>query len=129
MKDKLKNPWFWLGIVSIIFASAGIDFNSLTSWQLFGHALMSIIQNPVALMAVIGGVLGVFNDNSSKGLDKIKTIEMTDDSKDIPGVCWSNANNKWKAYINIDGKQKHLGYFDDIEDAIKARKEAESIYK
>lgn len=129
MKDKLKNPWFWLGIISIIFASAGIDFNSLTSWQLFGHALMSIIQNPVALMAVIGGVLGVFNDNSSKGLDKIKTIEMTDDSKDIPGVCWSNASNKWRAYINIDGKQKHLGYFDDIEDAIKARKEAESIYK
>ena len=129
MKDKLKNPWFWLGIVSIIFASAGIDFNSLTSWQLFGHALMSIIQNPVALMAVIGGVLGVFNDNSSKGLDRIKTIEMTDDSKDIPGVCWSNASNKWRAYINIDGKQKHLGYFDDIEDAIKARKEAESIYK
>lgn len=129
MKDKLKNPWFWLGIVSIIFASAGIDFNSLTSWQLFGHALMSIIQNPVALMAVIGGVLGVFNDNSSKGLDKIKTMEMTDDSKDIPGVCWSNASNKWRAYINIDGKQKHLGYFDDIEDAIKARKEAESIYK
>lgn len=129
MKDKLKNPWFWLGIISIIFASAGIDFNSLTSWQLFGHALMSIIQNPVALMAVIGGVLGVFNDNSSKGLDKIKTMEMTDDSKDIPGVCWSNASNKWRAYINIDGKQKHLGYFDDIEDAIKARKEAESIYK
>ena len=129
MKDKLKNPWFWLGIVSIIFASAGIDFNSLTSWQLFGHALMSIIQNPVALMAVIGGVLGVFNDNSTKGLDKIKTIDITDDSKDIPGVCWSNASNKWRAYINIDGKQKHLGYFDDIEDAIKARKEAESIYK
>ena len=129
MKDKLKNPWFWLGIISIIFASAGIDFNSLTSWQLFGHALTSIIQNPVALMAVIGGVLGVFNDNSSKGLDKIKTMEMTDDSKDIPGVCWSNASNKWRAYINIDGKQKHLGYFDDIEDAIKARKEAESIYK
>ena len=129
MKDKLKNPWFWLGIISIIFASAGVDFNSLTSWQLFGHALMSIIQNPVALMAVIGGVLGVFNDNSTKGLDKIKTIEMTDDSKDIPGVCWSNKSNKWRAYINIDGKQKHLGYFDDIEDAIKARKEAESIYK
>ena len=129
MKNKLKNPWFWLGIVSIIFASAGIDFNSLTSWQLFGHALMSIIQNPVALMAVIGGVLGVFNDNSTKGLDKIKTIDMTDDSKDIPGVCWSNTSNKWRAYINIDGKQKHLGYFDDIEDAIKARKEAESIYK
>lgn len=127
MKDKLRNPWFWLGIISIIFASAGIDFNSLTSWDLFGKALLSILQNPVALMAVIGGVLGVFNDNSSQGLDKL--IEPLDESKNIPGVCWSNTANKWRAYINLEGKQKHLGYFDNIEDAIQARKDAEDIYK
>lgn len=127
MKDKLRNPWFWLGIISIIFASAGIDFNSLTSWDLFGKALLSILQNPVALMAVIGGVLGVFNDNSSQGLDKL--VEPLDESKNIPGVCWSNTANKWRAYINLEGKQKHLGYFDNIEDAIQARKDAEDIYK
>ena len=127
MKDKLRNPWFWLGIISIIFASAGIDFDSLTSWDLFGKALLSILQNPVALMAVIGGVLGVFNDNSSQGLDKL--IEPLDESKNIPGVCWSNTTNKWRAYINLEGKQKHLGYFDNIEDAIQARKDAEDIYK
>ena len=127
MKDKLRNPWFWLGIISIIFASAGIDFDSLTSWDLFGKALLSILQNPVALMAVIGGVLGVFNDNSSQGLDKL--VEPLDESKNIPGVCWSNTANKWRAYINLEGKQKHLGYFDNIEDAIQARKNAEDIYK
>lgn len=127
MKDKLRNPWFWLGIISIIFASAGIDFNSLTSWDLFGKALLSILQNPVALMAVVGGVLGVFNDNSSQGLDKL--VEPLDESKNIPGVCWSNTANKWRAYINLEGKQKHLGYFDNIEDAIQARKDAEDIYK
>lgn len=127
MKDKLRNPWFWLGIISIIFASAGIDFDSLTSWDLFGKALLSILQNPVALMAVIGGVLGVFNDNSSQGLDKL--VEPLDESKNIPGVCWSNTANKWRAYINLEGKQKHLGYFDNIEDAIQARKDAEDIYK
>ena len=127
MKYKLRNPWFWLGIISIIFASAGIDFDSLTSWDLFGKALLSILQNPVALMAVIGGVLGVFNDNSSQGLDKL--VEPLDESKNIPGVCWSNTANKWRAYINLEGKQKHLGYFDNIEDAIQARKDAEDIYK
>lgn len=127
MKDKLRNPWFWLGIISIIFASAGIDFNSLTSWDLFGKALLSILQNPVALMAVIGGVLGVFNDNSSQGLDKL--VEPLDESKNTPGVCWSNTANKWKAYISLEGKQKHLGYFNNIEDAIQARKDAEDIYK
>lgn len=75
MKDflnnpKFKNPWFWLGLISIIFASAGVDFQTLTSWQLLGEALLSILQNPVAVMAVIGGILGVFNDNGTQGLDK-----------------------------------------------------------
>ena len=128
MKDKIRNPWFWIGLISVVFASAGIDFNSLTSWQLFGHALLSIFQNPVALMAVIGGVLGVFNDNGSKGLDNF-SYDDSDESKNIPGVCWSNECKKWRAYIGVNGRQKHLGYFDDINDAIKARKDAEDIYK
>ena len=75
MKDflknpKFKNPWFWLGLVSIIFGSAGVDMNTLTSWSALGQAVLGILQNPVAVMAVIGGILGVFNDNGSKGLDK-----------------------------------------------------------
>ena len=44
---KLKNPYFWLSIVGLLFASAGIDFQTLTSWQLLGEALMSILNNPV----------------------------------------------------------------------------------
>ena len=75
MKDflknpKFKNPYFWLGLVSIIFASAGVDMNTLTSWSALGQAVLGILQNPVAVMAVIGGILGVFNDNGTKGLDK-----------------------------------------------------------
>ena len=75
MKDflknpKFKNPWFWLGLVSIIFASAGVDMNTLTSWNALGQAVLGILQNPVAVMAVVGGILGVFNDNGTKGLDK-----------------------------------------------------------
>ena len=75
MKDflknpKFKNPYFWLGLVSIIFASAGVDMNTLTSWNALGQAVLGILQNPVAVMAVIGGILGVFNDNGTKGLDK-----------------------------------------------------------
>ena len=75
MKDflknpKFKNPWFWLGLVSIIFGSAGVDMNTLTSWNALGQAVLGILQNPVAVMAVIGGILGVFNDNGTKGLDK-----------------------------------------------------------
>lgn len=126
MKDKLKNPYFWIGIVSIIFASAGVDFNTLTSWSLLGQALLGILQNPVAVMAVFGAIVGVFNDNSTTGLDGLKTKVQSSPSNVI-GVSWSKSNNKYRAYINLDGKQKHLGYYDNLEDAVKARKEAEEL--
>ena len=67
---KFENPWVLLGLVSIIFGNAGVDVNTLTSWSALGQAVLGILQNPVAVMAVIGGILGVFNDNGTKGLDK-----------------------------------------------------------
>jgi len=47
-----------------------------------------------------------------------------------PGVYWYTYCNtpKWAASITIDKKRKHLGYFDDLEEAIKARKEAEFLF-
>ena len=69
---KLKNPYFWLSIIGLIFASAGIDFQTLTSWQLLGQALISILQNPVAVVAVLTALVGIWNDNSTTGLDGIK---------------------------------------------------------
>lgn len=44
------------------------------------------------------------------------------------GVDWNKASNKWRARIKIDGKQKYLGGFTDIEDAIEARAEADIKY-
>lgn len=37
-------------------------------------------------------------------------------------------NNKWVSKIGINRKFIHLGYFDDFEDAVRARKEAEDKY-
>lgn len=68
MKNRLKNPYFWLGLGGIIFSSAGVDFKTLTSWSLLGDALLSILANPVAVVAVAAAVIGVFVDPSTKGL-------------------------------------------------------------
>lgn len=38
----------------------------------------------------------------------------------IKGASWVTAKAKWKAQIRIDGKNKHLGYFDDPQDASAA---------
>ena len=72
MKDKLKNPYFWLSTFALIFSASGVDFNELTSWALLGKALVGIINNPVSIVAVITAFLGIWNDNSTKGLDKFK---------------------------------------------------------
>ena len=70
MNEKFKNPYFWLSVFALIFSAAGIDFNQLTSWQLLGQAMFEIIQNPVSIIAIITAFLGIWNDNSTKGLDK-----------------------------------------------------------
>ena len=69
MNEKLKNPYFWLSVFALIFSSAGIDFQTLTSWQLLAQAFMDILMNPVAIVAIITAFLGIWNDNSTKGLD------------------------------------------------------------
>lgn len=40
------------------------------------------------------------------------------------GVVWHKGHEKWQAQIKRDGKIKHLGYFDEIEDASVAYNEA-----
>ena len=69
MNEKLKNPYFWLSVFALIFSASGIDFQTLTSWQLLVQALVDILMNPVAIVAVITAFLGIWNDNSTKGLD------------------------------------------------------------
>lgn len=80
MKNKFRNPYFYLGLVSIFFAAAGIQFEDLTSWQLLLDALLSILENPVSILAVIGAMLSVWNDNSTSGLDPIKNREADNDN-------------------------------------------------
>lgn len=41
------------------------------------------------------------------------------------GVCWHKKAGKWRAYIAFKRKQYHLGLYNDIKLAVKARKEAE----
>lgn len=71
MNEKLKNPYFWLSVFALIFSASGIDFQTLTSWQLLVQALVDILLNPVAIVAVITAFLGIWNDNSTKGLDGV----------------------------------------------------------
>ena len=81
MNGKLKNPYFWLSVFALIFSASGIDFQTLTSWQLLAQALIDILMNPVAIVAVITAFLGIWNDNSTKVLDGL-TLNKKRDEED-----------------------------------------------
>jgi uncharacterized membrane protein len=70
MHEKFKNPYFWLSTFALIFSAAGVDFNQLTSWSLLAKSLVDILANPVAIVAIVTAFLGIWNDNSTKGLDR-----------------------------------------------------------
>jgi hypothetical protein len=44
------------------------------------------------------------------------------------GVSWNKYNKKWVAYIRVNKKRIHLGYFNDIKDAARAYNEAAIKY-
>lgn len=51
---------------------------------------------------------------------------MSDKKSGHVGVAWHKGHQKWIAYITISGKQKYLGVFNDLDDAIAAREKAVS---
>lgn len=46
----------------------------------------------------------------------------------VTGVYWHIYAKKWIARIKVNGKYKHLGGFNDLDEAVKARKVAEKKY-
>lgn len=51
-----------------------------------------------------------------------------DNTSGVKGVYWSNIERRWKSSISINNETKHLGTFNTLNDAVKARYEAEQTY-
>ncbi len=78
---------------------------------------------------------GVRSDNRFSNLRDVTSSEnqknqrrRSDNTSGFVGVCWHKRANKWGAQIRVSGRRSHLGYFDELEDAIQARKEANTKY-
>jgi hypothetical protein len=61
------------------------------------------------------------DNNINQGMRK-------DNRSGFRGVCWYKASAKWRAYIGVGGRQKYLGSFVEMDDAIRAYRDAESIH-
>ncbi|MGX5719901.1 HNH endonuclease [Shinella zoogloeoides] len=71
---------------------------------------------------------GIHDDNRWSNLRSVSYGERvknacrrSDNSSGTTGVAWFKALGQWRAYVTIKGRQKHLGYFDTIDEAKSAR--------
>lgn len=76
----------------------------------------------------IDHINGIKSDNRIENLRNVDhSINMKNLNKTIAntsgvtGVGWHKATNKWAAYIRSNGKHKHIGLFNCIKEAEKAR--------
>lgn len=61
--------------------------------------------------------------------DNQKNIKVSSsNTSGVTGVHWDKSRNKWLSQIQVNGKYIYLGRYDNFEDAVKARKEAEEKY-
>jgi hypothetical protein len=59
-------------------------------------------------------------DNRIANLRKASREQNACNQKAVKGYYFSKRQKKWKAAIKLNGKRKHLGYFDDEEQARNA---------
>lgn len=52
----------------------------------------------------------------------------SDNTSGVTGVCFDRSSGKWLAYLNINKKNVLYKHFENKQDAINARKEAEEKY-
>jgi len=77
-------------------------------------------------------------DKLDNRIENLRSVSQTENGKNVKlnknnkigylGVHMVKNNNKWWAQIKVDGKGIYLGSFDNKQDAINARKEAEKKY-
>lgn len=74
-------------------------------------------------------------DNRIENLREVSSSENAHNSKKpktntsgFPGVYWNTRDQKWVARIRVNYRQIFLGYFDDLNEAVEARKKAKIKY-
>ncbi|WPJ68550.1 hypothetical protein OMDBNIEC_00064 [Salmonella phage STP-SP5] len=81
----------------------------------------------------------IWHDRQDNRIENLRLVLKHDNSKNrsmnvnntsgVTGVCWDKRSAKWLAQITVKGRTIHLGYFNDFELAVKARKQAEVEHK
>ena len=73
IKVRVRNPWFWVGVVSVAITAIGVDPQTFTSWAAVWEGIKAVLSNPVKLVTMCLAVLSVFIDPTTAGITDSKT--------------------------------------------------------
>lgn len=65
---RMRNIWFWIGLVGTILAAMNVSPEMFTSWDLLWSEFMALLSNPFRLGCVLVAVVGVFVDPTTSGI-------------------------------------------------------------
>ena len=75
MKDRIKNPYFWIGLVGVILTALQVEASTLTSWDKVLQLIIDTIQNPYLLTTTVMAVIGVVVDPTTRGAKDRKAVK------------------------------------------------------
>lgn len=127
-----------------------LSFDRYVSINKSGYALMWVNDKELFLHRLIMGLSDRFNKNDNLIVDHINGNKLDNRKSNLrictknknpincdiyknntsgeKGVYWNKKLQKWVAAIQCNNQPHHLGVFENFEDAVKARKEAEDKY-
>ncbi len=71
-KVRIKNPYFWIGLIATILAAVGVSPECLTSWAILWEKIMALLGNPFAIGCMLVAIIGYVNDPTTKGISDSK---------------------------------------------------------
>lgn len=72
--NRIKNVYFWVGILGVILTALQVEASSLTTWNSVLILILDTLKNPYLLFTTALAVLGVVIDPTTNGLKDKKEI-------------------------------------------------------
>ena len=115
--------------------AAGYRVVSISSSRYYGHRVSWFMYYGAWPKSTIDHINGVRDDNRIVNLRDVDHKEnlknqrlQKSNTSGVVGVYWNKPTKNWRVKIEVNGKQIHIGYFQYMPDAVKARQKAEVKY-
>lgn len=133
------------GIVYDIFTSEEASYSDITGYKAINRHGYKMPTHRLIMLYMLGKkfpkseIDHIDHNRSNNSWSNLRIVCRQTNSRNLSkhkantsgftGVSWHKTKCKWRAHIMVNYKQIHLGLFNKMEDAIEARKEANTKFK